>query len=71
MTRLALVEGLLVLLLWGPPPPRLVSLPDCIYHCSRDVEVFHAAQVRTESSRLGHESQEKDGGLLGLPKLFT
>lgn len=32
-----------------PPIPGLVSLPDFMYHCSRDVEVFHVAQVRTES----------------------
>lgn len=70
LTHLALPKASLVLL-WVSPCPSLVSLPDFIHHCSRDMEVFHVARVRTESSRIGHQSQETDGGLLGLPKFLT
>lgn len=57
-SHLALAEGLL-------SPSTLVSLPDFIHRCSRDVEVFHVAQV------LDRVWQEKGGGLLGWPKLLT
>lgn len=71
-SHLSLVEGLLSPSTLGvPATPGLVFQPDFRHHCSRDVVVFHVAQVRTEFSREGYQSQMKDGGLLGLPNFLT
>lgn len=44
-SHLALAEGLLSPSTLVFCLPHLVSLPDFIHHCSRDVEVFRVAQV--------------------------